>query len=152
MSTPAQEKVFGRGWAKSLTSNSAFGSQNTMSASAPTFIAPLVASKPTRLAVAVLVQSMICLNPTPVWFFWLSVHKRLRPKPKALMPPQADITSPSSSFFKPATHGLWSDTTKSMVPSRRASQSNLRFAVSLMGGQHLNSGFPFGISSDDKHR
>ncbi len=61
------------------------------------------------------------------------------------MPPHAVPKSPV--VLMSAVAGEWSETTRSMVPSRRPSQSSSRLAASRIGGQHLNSVAPSAISS-----
>ena len=66
------------------------------------------------------------------------------------MPPHA---SPKSALsLSAAVHGEWSDTTRSMSPSRSAAHSASRLSASRIGGQHLSSVAPSGTCSASKVR
>jgi len=79
-----------------------------------------------------------------------SVQMAGNPNCREEVSPQAAAKSPMSSRFNSGVHGESSETMTSMVPSATAAHSSSRFAASRVGGQHLNSVAPSGISSAAK--
>ena len=68
------------------------------------------------------------------------------------MPPQATPKSPLSSAFRSGVDGEWSETTRSMMPSRSPSHNSSRLPPSRIGGQHLYCVAPSGTSSEANDR
>jgi hypothetical protein len=68
------------------------------------------------------------------------------------MPPHALRKSPLSRFFMLGGAGEWSEEMRSMMPSVTPWMSFSLLAAPLMGGAHLYSVAPSGMSSEAKVR
>ncbi len=115
-----------------------------MSASYPAAIAPFRSARPASRAGATLIHSTTCSTRTPRKR--ALVHTADSANWSDAMPPQHPKKFPSDSFID-GGHGEWSDATRSMSPSISASHNAALSPDERIGGAHLNSVAPSGISS-----
>ena len=107
---------------------------------------------PASRAGAAAIHLRRCASQCPSRVAASPVHSTGSARPRLAMPPQARSQRPSSRRFIAGGQGEWSVVTISISPASSAAHSASRLAAPRMGGAHLNSVAPSGISSAANQR